>query len=450
MKFFVSVLCALAIVLPAAAGHAQSPGDQLESAAALLTSNAQPGAGALPLTLDEVARIALAANPDIEVAARRVALAQAHVPTVGRLDDPQAMYRGWEVPLQKPWDYNAAENMFAISQSFPGAGKRNLQSGVAQSDADIARANLDQARLEVRVRVRKAFDDLLRAQDELRIHDRHVEIARQATEAARIQYANGKVPQQDMLKAQVALTRLAEHMIRFGQDVDVARAELNTLLGRDPASPLSVRGDYAVMADLPAAQSLEELALQTRPDLAAARDAVERSRREQALAKKAYAPDFTVSAGYMLMPTGSNMRNNYMIEGSMSLPWLNRGKHDAEIAESTVRVTEQDAEVTALRNQAFGQIQSALAQAQAAQKMARLYRDAIVPQAEATLESSVVAYQSNKTDLLNLLDSQMAVVDADLAWAQAVGDFNARLADLEMAAGTPLDANNLTLPEVKP
>ena len=35
----------------------------------------------------------------------------------------------------------------------------------------------------------------------------------------------------------------------------------------------------------------------------------------------------------MLMPPGADMRNNYMVEGSMNLPWLNRRKHDAEIAE---------------------------------------------------------------------------------------------------------------------
>jgi outer membrane protein, heavy metal efflux system len=64
----------------------------------------------------------------------------------------------------------------------------------------------------------------------------HVAIARQAVEAARIKYTVGKVPQQDILKAQVELTRLAEHLIHFEQDAEVARARLNTLLGHDPAA----------------------------------------------------------------------------------------------------------------------------------------------------------------------------------------------------------------------
>jgi outer membrane protein TolC len=328
--------------------------------------------------------------------------------------------------------------MFSISQTLPGRGKRDLRTSVAESDVDVAKANLEQARLGIRVQVHKAFDDMLRADLEMQIHHQHLAIAQQAIEAARIKYTSGKVPQQDMLKAQVALTRLAEHMIRFDQDAELARAHLNTLIGRDPNTPVRVTGEFAIATALPKAQSLDDLALQSRPDLLAAEQAAARSHKEQALAKKAYVPDFTVSAGYMIMPSGQNMRNAYMLEGSMNLPWLNHRKHDAEIAEATVQATEQDAELTAMRNAAFGQIQEALVDADAAQKLAQMYHDQLRPQAEATLQSSVIAYENDKTELLDLLDSQMAVVDIDLAWIGAVGDFDSRLADLELATGTPL------------
>lgn len=432
--------------------QSQSPGavDSLTRYEALLSTSPQPSDSGSALTLDQAERIALSANPEIAVAARRVAIAEAHVPVAGALDDPSAMYRAWSVPLSKPWDFNQAQNMFSLSQTFPGAGKRALRGSVAQSDADVAKAQLADVRLQVRVRVHKAFDDLLLADEEIKIHEQHVGIARQAIEAARIKYSVGKVSQQDILKAQVALTALAEHMIRFDRDAGVARARLNTLLGRSPAAPLTARGEFATPATLPDAQVLDDLALQSRPDLAAARAAVDRSQKEQALAKKAFTPDFTVSGGYMLMPPGSSFRNNYMVEGSMNLPWLNRRKHDAEISEAAAAAAEQDAELSELRNAAFGQIGEALVEAQTAQKLALLYQDQLRPQAEATLQSSVVAYENDKTDFLDLLDSQMSVIDIDLAWAQAVANFDARLADLELAAGTTLDQMQQPAPEVKP
>jgi len=429
----------IAILLPvsiAIAGQAQSQGITLPTSRdnALLSSSASEPA----LSLDDAEKIALDANPDIQVALRRVAMAKAHVPAAGALDDPAAMYRGWGVPLKKPWDFNQAQNMFSLSQTFPGGNKRELRANVAEADVDQARANLDAVRLDVTVRVRKAFFDLLVTQDESRIHSQHVGIAQQAIEAARIKYSNGNVPQQDVLRAEVAMTQLAEHSIHYSRDAEVACARLNTLLARSPDTPLVIAGEHAVLETLPSLEQLQSLATASRPDLKAAQAAAERSHREQSLARTAYAPDFTVSAGYMLMPDGQQFRNNYMIEGSMNLPWLNRKKHDADIAEATVRATEQDAELDAMRNTARGQIAEALVEARAAQKLARLYHDQLRPQAEATLQASVIAYENNKAGFLDLLDSQMRVIDLDLAWMQAVGDFDARLADLEMVTGAPV------------
>jgi len=444
MRVLYTVFVVCACVLGVAAG------DPFPAAEALLAQHQHSVASGPAYTLDEIEQMALAGNPEIRVAARQLAVVEAHVPAAGALDDPFLMYRGWSVPLRRPWDYNAAQNMFMLSQTFPGFGKRGLRTDVARSDVTEAKEALENTRLAVRVRVRKAFYDLLRAQDELRIHDEHIAIARQAVEAARIRYTVGKVQQQDILKGQLALTRLGEHLIHFEQDADLARARLNTLLGRDPAAPIDVRGDYSVPSHLPGAEALEKLAIASRPDLTQAQAVLEKGHQVQALAEKSYTPDFTVSAGYMLMPSGSNPRNDYMVEGSINLPWLNRRKHDAEIAEAKAQINERDAELAAMRNSAFGQIQEALAQLRAAKKLADLYHSLLQPQADATLRSTVIAYENDRTDFLNLLDSQMTVVDMDLAYFQALADFEARFADLELAVGTPISRTGQeSTPEVQ-
>jgi outer membrane protein TolC len=443
MKALLIALCTLAVIAPANSSSAQTPHatGQPSTFSAFIDDPKLSDASTPALTLNEIERIALAENPEIHVASRKVSMAEAHVPITGKLDDPQFMLRNWQVPLNKPWDYNAAQNMLMLSQSLPGPGKRALQTSIAQSDVTVAQDELESVRLRVRVEVRKAFFDLLLAQEEMRIHDQHVGIARQAIEAARIKYTVGKVPQQDVLKAQLAMTRLEEHMIRFDRDAEVARVQMNTLLGRDTAMPIRIEGDFGVGVDLPMGKQLEQMSLLSRPDLSEAQAAAEKSRKEQTLAGKAYIPDFNIAGGYMLMPTGNNPRNNYMVEGSVTLPWLNRRKHDAEINESTVKVIEQDAEVAAMRNAAFGQIEEALAEARAAQRLARVYHDSLEPQAQATLHAAVIAYENNQTDLLDLLDSQMAVIDVDLAWFQSMGDFATSISDLELAVGGPIVAS---------
>ena len=262
MKTLLAAILLVPLCVPASPSCAQTPPvigaspSSFNAAAfdvagfgAIVSNRTPPDPSARELTLDEAERAALEENPEIHVAVRRVAMAEAHVPAAGALDDSQFMFRGWQIPLKHPWDYNSAQNMLMVSQALPGPGKRGLETGIAQTDVQSEKDSLEVTRLRVRVEVRKAFYDLLLAQDELQIHDQHVAIAHQAIEAARIKYTTGKVPQQDMLKAQLALTRLAEHMIRFDRDADVARAHrvasklvfgmvwINDHHRLDPASP---------------------------------------------------------------------------------------------------------------------------------------------------------------------------------------------------------------------
>jgi cobalt-zinc-cadmium efflux system outer membrane protein len=420
------------ILLSAATQHRQSP-------------------SVSPVTLAELQEMAMRSNPEIRIAVRRLSVAQSRVPGAGALDDPTFMYRDWGTPLKKPWDLNQAQNMFMYSQTLPGPGKRGLRSEIAGKEAEVAKAELEAVRRDVSTRVSRAFYDLLRNNDELRIHDQQVIIARQALETARIKYTVGRVPQQDVLKAQVALTRLVEHLNSLAEDGDLASATLNSLIGRDPGQPLEVAGRYSLPASLPSLAELERGAIDNRPELAAFSKAIEQSEARTKLAQKGYTPDYTIAAGYMLMPTGSTYRNNYMAEFGLSLPWLNRRKHEAEISEAQALTLEQRAEYDNQRALVFLQIQEALVKARTAYRNVSLYRDTLKPQTEATFKATVTAYKNDRTDFLNLLDSQNMTLEVESSYFKNAAEFESRLADLEHAVGAPIsrdDGARETSPEV--
>ena len=67
-----------------------------------------------------------------------------------------------------------------------------------------------------------------------------------------------------------------------------------------------------------------------------------------------------------------------------------------------------------------------------------LYGDTLRPQAQAVLKATVAAYQSDRTDYLNLLDSQNTTLDVELDYIRAISDLETRMADLERAVGAPL------------
>ena len=391
-----------------------------------------------PMTLAQIETAALEGNPEIRLMQERVKLAKAGVIPAVALEDPSFSYRAWGTPLTQPWNLNQTQHMFMFNQTFPAAGKRELRYQAASQMVDVAEAELEAAKLDVTARVRATFYELLRNDDELRLHDEQIALARQAVAAARIKYTVSRVPQQDVLKAQLAVTKLAEHAAMFLQDGDLARTRLNTLMGRDPAAPLEVAGEYTLPAPLPTVAQVRQIALENRPELKAIEAGIRQLETKVRLAEKNYKPDISVGAGYMLMPSGSMNRNGYMAELSFNLPWLNRSKYDSQIAEAQSEVNAQRAVLQTQRSLVLQEIQEALIRANTAARLAEIYRDTLRPQAQATLRAASAAYQTDETDFLNLIDSQNTALDVEYSYYRALADFDSRVAELERAVGAPL------------
>jgi outer membrane protein TolC len=388
-----------------------------------------------PITLAAIEAEAVENNPEIRTMNERLVLAKAGILPAMGLDDPSFMYRAWGTPLLAPWNVNQTQHMFMYSQTIPAKGKRELRYTIANADVSIVEAQLEATKLDVLARVRATFYELLRNQNELGLHEQQSALAQQAVAAARIKYTVGRVPQQDVLKAQVGLTKLADHLAMFLQDGDLSRARLNVLMGRDAAAPLEVEGDYAMPVALPDFAALKRTALEKRPDLKAIEAEIRQLDSKVRLAEKSLKPDVTVGAGYMIMPSGSMSRNAYMAELSFNLPWLNRSKHAAEIEQAQSEVAVRRAELERQKSAAFQQIQEALIRSRTAARLAELYRDTLRPQAQATMRAASAAYQTDQTDLLNLIDSQNSALDIEYSYFRALAEFDSQVAQLEGLIG---------------
>ena len=144
-------------------------------------------------------------------------------------------------------------------------------------------------------------------------------------------------------------------------------------------------------------------------------------------------------------------RNNYMAELTVSLPWLNKRKHDSEIKEAEAAASVVRSEHDAQVNAAFLEIQQALIRARATERSLKLYSDTLRPQAEAALKSASAAYRYDRADFLNLIDSQNMLLDVETSFYNAAANFDTRIAELERAIGASLPAGSPATPvaEVK-
>lgn len=406
--------------------------------AAASASAPHPGQGptAAPLSVDDAVAEALRSNPEIRASARRLSLAQLKTATARSLDDPMFMARDWQTPLRKPWDLNQAQLMFSVQQTFLGKEKRDLRSRVAGDDVEVSASELESTRQEVAVEVRKAFADLMRNADERKLLDRQAALLKEALQVTLVQYTTGKVPQADVLRAQMALTRLDEQLIELDEERDTARAGLNALLGRHPDEELVIAGNYATVKDLPPLEELERLAILHRPELAGLRMQIEKSKDEGRATRLAMKPDFTVALGYMLMPSGSASRNAYMAEMTMNLPSLNRDRHDGESKQADAATAVAQAALEARTSAVFMEVRQAEIATLAAQKRVKVYRDTLLPQAEAAFKSSTAAYENNRAEFLTLIDSQNLLLDIQTAYYKAMSATDTGIAELERGIGT--------------
>ena len=394
--------------------------------------------GALVLTVDQAVDEAREANPEIRAAERRLALAQTKIASARSLDDPMLTVRDWQTPLQKPWDLNQAQLMFMVQQTFPNGEKRDMRARVAGDNVEVAAEELETVRLELAADVRKTCADLKRNADAVKVHDHQAALLKEALAAAMAEYTTGNVPQADVLRAQIAVTKLNEHMIELEQERDSARAQLNALLGRRPEQSVEISGTYAPPVAVPEIEDLEQSAIELRPELVSLRKQIATARDQSHLARMALKPDFTVGLGYMLMPTGSMYRNSYMAEFSMNLPRWNRDRHLDEAKQADAATTVTQSELDVRSNGIFLEVRQAQIDVSAAEKRVKLYRDTLLPQADAAFKAAAAAYQNNRAEFSTLIDSQNMVLDIEIALYTAQAAVDTGIARLERATGAPL------------
>jgi outer membrane protein TolC len=88
----------------------------------------------------------------------------------------------------------------------------------------------------------------------------------------------------------------------------------------------------------------------------------------------------------------------------------------------------------------FLEVRQAQIEVLASEKRVKLYRDTLLPQADAAFKASTAAYQNNRTEFSNLIESQNLLLDIQTALYTASAATDAGMARLERAIGAPLAA----------
>jgi len=391
------------------------------------------------LVLPDLIPEALARNPELVAARKQWEAATNRITQARSLDDPTLSVHLWNFP--QTFNVTRADNsIFGLSQNFPFPGKLALRGEIASRSAEMTEQVLHGKERELVARLKQAYYDLFLAHKAIQIHHEQVELLRQFVEITNAKFRTGKGSQADVLKAQVELSVLHQQLPVLEQRRETAAALLNTLLDRDPLSPLGIPQEPSLTLIDTTIDDLHRLALNARPELKAAELAVQHGEQSRALAQRQYYPDFNVAVQRFQNFQANDGFGAYV---AMTIPFAfwTKPKYDAGVQEATASVAAARAQRHTLENLTRFQVNDLLARVRASEQVARLYHTTILPQAVQNLEAARAGYRVGKGGFLDLIDTQRAWRGYQHEYYRALVEREHRLAELEQVIGTDLNGD---------
>jgi cobalt-zinc-cadmium efflux system outer membrane protein len=413
-------------VAPARADGSQQP----------IPSSAPDVPAGIP-ALEQLIQQALENNPEIKAMQRRFDAMRARIPQAKALDEPTLSvgYMGNITPFQIQKGDPSSGRSLSISQDLPYPGKRSLKGKIANSDADAEWWAFEQTRRNVVAEVKDAYFDLYFLTKAIGVVTKTKTLLEQFTKIAEVRYSVGRGIQQDVLKAQVEFSKLIEQQTVLEQRKQIAEARLNSLLYREPESPVGSPAELKPR-DFPySLTALNETAVVNYPDLKAQRRKIEGAQYAIQLAKKEFYPDFSVAFTYINRPAMPEM---YGISVGIKLPVYYSQKQRPALTEANASF---EAEKRSLENTTtvlMFKIRDKYLAETTARRLISLYSTTIVPQSSLSLESAIAGYEVGKVDFLTLLDNLVTLLNYELSYYEQLSNEEKAVAALEPLVGVTL------------
>jgi cobalt-zinc-cadmium efflux system outer membrane protein len=391
-----------------------------------------------PLSLSKLVREATERNPEILAARRSAEAKRARIRQAGAWPDPTVSlsYAGNVLPpfTVMRGDPSSARQLMA-EQAIPYPGKTHLRTEIASRDADAETLAYEAVVRQVAAEVKQAYFELYYVDQSLATAEKDRDALKGFEKVAEIRYSVGKAAQQDVLRAQLELTRFARRETLLRQQRQTLKAQLNSLRNLPIDSPVGAPTVVRPSAFVYTEDQLQDAARKNYPVLNERRTRVDENRLSVDLARKEVRPDFSVGYAYMQR---DGMPDMYGITISTSLPLFRHRKQDSAIAEAAANLESarqmEAKELTVLRYQ----VKQDFLAVQASEQLLKLYTQGIAPQSSLTLESSLSSYENGGVDFLNVLSNFLAEIDAELDYQRQISDHEKALARLEEVTGLDL------------
>mgnify|MGYP001041862587 CR=1 FL=1 len=381
---------------------------------------------------------ALVGNPELQAAETRYRAALRTIDSAGALPDPKVQLTHFVESVQTRT--GPQRQALSLQQPLPWFGKRGTKRQAARHQSEAlwhayARQQLTLADAISQQALEVAFLDKA-----LSITQQNTALLRRLETIVENKVKAGGALS-DLLKLQVEISRFEDTLALQKTQRTVALATLQSLLGGSAAS-LPVAADWQAPAFDPAdEQAWLDAILGRSPQLAMLRALAQSQEAKERLARFASKPDLTLGLNYIrtgdppAAAAPDSGKDPWAIMVGVSLPIWSKANH-AIALQASLESEAMEAEIRGLELKLVARGETLLAQLADSQARVRRYQGTLLPLARQAQEISVSSYQSGKASILELIDSERALLTLETEYWRAAADaWQARWSLATLAGG---------------
>ncbi|HXH51716.1 MAG TPA: TolC family protein [Terriglobia bacterium] len=416
----------------------------LGAAACLLLAGAWAGevCGQQPpptvrIDLQQAIQLALAHNHALQAARTQVTQSKADEVTASIKPNPVFTWNGlfWPffTPSQLNSDYidNVTEFDALIDYTLERGHKRKWRMRTARDDTAVVQSQVQDSERALTFNVAQQFVDILLAESSLSFAQENLASFEDTLKVSQERYEKGAISEGDLLKIKLQMLQFQKDMASTRLARQQALDSLRDLLGYE-----SVPRNYDVVGKLdytPVQGSVEDFqsrALDLRPDLRAANQAVVAAKSRYMLAKANGKRDLTLTSGYSHVGAANNASFAFNIE----IPLFDRNQ--GEIARTHAAITQSEEGKTATQQAVMTDVATAYEAVKTGEGIIQLYQSGYLKESKDSLDISRYAYQRGAASLLDFLDAERSYRSTELTYRETLATYMLAVEQLHEAVGS--------------
>jgi outer membrane protein, heavy metal efflux system len=407
---------------------------RLAAMSAIVACMATSGSAQKTLTWDDAKREFRASNPTLNAARIGIQEARADETTAFLRPNPELTVAADQFSPFTGSPYRPLSSALSVvsgSYLVELRHKRNLRLESAQKGTAIATSELADQERNLLFDLRNAFVQVLQQKAVLAVTRESLQYYDRMLGVSRDRFKQGDI-------AGVDLDRLELQRVQFETDVQTALVNLRTakiqlqaiLNDRTPLERFDVAGPFDFTEVGTPLEEFRQIALDERPDLRSALQAVEKARTDYrlAVANASTDPTFGVDAG-------RQWPSQTYVGVSVSIPVRIFDRNQGEKARTKLDIGRNERLVEATRLQVFSDVDSAFATLQSNLVLLRPYKARYLQQAARVRETISFSYRHGGASLLDFLEAQQDYRGIQLSYLNLVGAYLSSINQLNLAVG---------------